>query len=201
MCRWYSFNFNISWDAQERPKTWVDIFIIDTIVREVILQKKSEILLWRIHRRWARDVHGHELTFDCFTNEEAASEVEKTIRDSHAFEVLHERGGLVNGLKVIPGETDTRGLTYKENWPESLKKAWPYYINGCCEMFLHLIDALRGGNNVPADISEAEQYYTRVNNELVQIWQHYGSDSFFHHVSGIFGYEPLYAQPRTLLVF
>lgn len=196
MSKWYSFSFNISWDRNQEPKTWIDIFIIDTIVREVISQKKSEIVFWRMHRRWFVDEHGHELTFDCFTNEEASNEIERLIKDSDAFKVLQKNKLLVEVLERIPGGAEIHGLTDKESWPECLKKSWTYYINGCCEMFLRLIENIKGGESVPTDIQNAEQFYIKVNNELIRIWQSFGCNAFFHHLNAIFGYQPLLIQPR-----
>jgi len=194
MRKWYSCNFSVSWDRGQKPKIWVDIFIIDTIVGKIISQKKSEIALWRIHRRWANDEHGHELTFDltfdCFTNEEAAKAIESLIKDNMHFKILKEAGLLTDGkeLKISPKTNDIASDT---GWPEPLKESWPYYINGCCEMFLSLIENIKGGKSVPHDINNAEKFYTEVNNEIIRIWQSFGCNAFFHHISAIFGYEPL----------
>lgn len=196
MDRWYSFNFNISWDRNEEPKTWIDIFIIDAIVHEVISQKKSIIEFWRIHRRLADDEHGHELTLDCFTNEETASEIKSLINNSDYFKIIQNRN-LLEKFEMIPADTDSKTAMINDTgWTEQLKEPWLYYIKGCCEMFLGLIENIRNGRNLPINIQDAEQFYTRVNNDLISIWQTFGCDSFFHHISAIFGYKPLHIRPQ-----
>jgi len=200
MNKWYGFNFNISWDKKQEQKTWVDIFIIDTIVRDVIFQNKSEIIFCRIHRRWAMDEHGHELTFDCFTNEETAKAIEELINKSNYFEMLRKGGLLTKDKKLekVPKDTDSiTSITNDTGWPEQLKEPWLCYINGCCDMFLRLIKNIKGGKNVPTDIQNAEQFYTKVNSELTIIWQYHGSHAFFHHLNAIFGYVPLLVKPRS----
>jgi hypothetical protein len=196
MCKWYEFNFGVSWDRKQEPKTWVDIFIIDTIIREVIYQKKSEIVLWSVHRRWFNDQHGHELTFNCFINDKTANEIEKSIKSNNTFKILQNNSLFVNDLKAVLKGADNRSLTNGENWPDELKEAWPQYINGCCRMILLLIEKIKSGRNIPTDIQSAEQFYSRINNELIGMWQRFGGVAFFHHLTAIFGYSPLLIRPQ-----
>jgi len=100
MCEWFSFKFNISWDRKQNPKTWIDVFIIDTIVREVIAQKKAEITPWRIHRRWANDEDGHELTFACRTNK-GIDAIKSIINKSDYFKMLQDGNLLNKDLEIV----------------------------------------------------------------------------------------------------
>lgn len=50
MNSWNNFRFKIDWDVNQSPKWWIDIFIIDDIVRNVLLENRDEIELWRVHR-------------------------------------------------------------------------------------------------------------------------------------------------------
>jgi hypothetical protein len=185
MCEWFSFKFNISWDRSQKPKTWIDIFIIDTIVREVISHNESKIVLWRIHRRWPDDEVGHELTFDCRTNKETTDAIETIINNNAYFKMLQD-GYLLNKKLEIVTEDITKDIAH---WPPPLQKSWPYYINGCCEMFLRLIENIRGSENIPTDIHSAEQLYKKINNQLTEIWQRHGNNAFCHHINAVFGYE------------
>lgn len=204
MDTWYSFNFNISWDRKSQPKTWIDIFIIDTIVREMISKKKSEIVFWRVHRRWCPDQTGHELTFDCFTNQDTAKAIRQLVTKSNYFEMLL-KSDLINGsveLKKVPAERDgITALTSDTGWPMALQEAWPCYINGCSEVFLRLIENVKGNRGLPPDMPTAEKLYTDVDNRIIEIWQSYGCDAFFHHLSAIFGYKPLPIRAQTWATF
>lgn len=201
MCRWYKFNFRINSPNIQNPKVWVDIFIIDKIVRDVINDKKSQIVLWTIHRRWKDDQYGHELTFACYTDEKTACWIEEFINENEFYKVLQTNNLIVGGTKVPKNEkgTNIRDIADDEStrdWTEELKESWPYYINGCCEMLLCLIKNIKGGKNEPYDIQSAEQFYTQVNNEIIKVWQYFGCRAFFHHINAIFGYQPLLIQPQ-----
>jgi len=202
--RWYGFSLRMIWPKNQEPKTWIDIFITDTIIRDVISEKQSVIELWRIHRRWARDMKGHELTLDCFTEEKNANSIKKLIRESRPLKFLQENNLLAEELETATGGERIRDIAddrSTRNWPEELKDSWPYYISGCSEMFLCLIDSLKGGAKTDIDgkdVSEIESYYTEINNRLMNIWQGHGSHAFFHHINAIFGYQPLIAKPRGI---
>ncbi|GAG92741.1 unnamed protein product [marine sediment metagenome] len=203
MNKWYGFNFKINWPDNQDPKVWIDIFIIGTIVRDVISKKKSEIDLWRIHRRWPSDEHRHEVTFDCFADKETATSIEKLIRESETFKILQANNLLAGDLKKVTGGSNIHDIADDDStrdWSEELKESWPYYINGCSEMFLFLIESLKGRSKTDVDeknISEIESFYTELNNRISEIWQRHGSHAFFHHINAIFGYEPLLAKPRS----
>lgn len=203
MNKWYGFNFRIIRPENEKPRTWIDIFIIDKIIREVICKKKVDIQLWRIHRRWKNDGSGHEFTLDCFTKEQTANSIEKLIRESEPFKILQENSLLADDLNKVPNGKNIHDIAVDEStrgWPMELKKSWPYYIQGCCEMLLYLIESLNNKiqNDVDKkDISKIESFYTELNNRLNIIWQHHGSHAFFHHLNAIFGYAPLLAEPRS----
>ena len=42
-----------------------------------------------------------------------------------------------------------------------------------------------------ATINTQLQHYKRINEQLTRHWKTQGRHAFFHHISGIFGYEPL----------
>lgn len=120
---WYTFNFKISWPEGEGVKWWVDIFIVDCIVREVLSDNASKISLWRIHRRAAGNDHGHEFTFECLTDGDTAKVIGDNIENNHMYRVLTQ-AGLIE--KYRPGDPTLQpdGLS-DEKWPDELKKAWP----------------------------------------------------------------------------
>jgi hypothetical protein len=70
MHKWYSFNFRMFWPQGQEPRWWVDILILDRIVRALVSDDALPVQLWRVHRRAVRGPSGHELTFDCFTASE-----------------------------------------------------------------------------------------------------------------------------------
>lgn len=203
MNKWYEFNFKVNWPDNQDPKVWIDIFIIGTIVRDVISANKSEIAAWRIHRRWGRDARGHEFTLSCYTTEDTAMSIEKLIKRSKAFKILQANNLLAGDFKKVTGGSNIHDIAddlSTRDWPMELKKSWPYYIQGCCEMLLYLIESLNNRIQTDVDekdISKIERLYTELNNRLTIIWQYHGSHAFFHHLNAIFGYVPLLAKPRS----
>ena len=204
MYKWYEFNFKMNWTQNQEPKTWIDIFIVDEIIQDVVSKNKSVIELWRIHRRWSNDPTGHQLILSCFTQEQNANSIKRYIIGSRPFKFLQENNLLAEELETAAGGESIRDIADDKstrNWPEELKNSWPYYISSCSEMFLCLIDSLKGGAKSDIDgkdVSEIESYYTGINNRLMNIWQGHGSHAFFHHINAIFGYQPLMAKPRGI---
>jgi len=86
MNKWYNFRFRILTLENESPRWWVDIFIMDTIARKVLLETK--ILLWRFHRRTGIDETGHQLTFHCYTDDALAESINESIKQSGEFNFL-----------------------------------------------------------------------------------------------------------------
>lgn len=199
MCEWYSFNFNIVWPEGESPKTWIDVFITDTIVRDVVRKKKSEIAFWRVHRRRKRDEHGHELSFDCCAEKNTGESIRDTILLNPAYRLLTANELLSAGnvtLQERGQAIDT--LTRDEPWPPELQRAWPYFILGVSQMYLDLMQHIKAQiPNFPAadlsniDIEEIARSYTVLDKELACIWQQFGSHAFLHHLSAAFGYNAI----------
>lgn len=63
---WHNFRLRINWPDNESPKWWLDIFVVDNLFREILINHRKEIDLWRFHRRAARDNSGHQLTLLCY---------------------------------------------------------------------------------------------------------------------------------------
>ncbi|MCJ7777060.1 MAG: hypothetical protein MUP16_01945 [Sedimentisphaerales bacterium] len=203
---WYTFNFKISWPEGEGVKWWVDIFIVDCIVREVLSSNASKILLWRIHRRAYPDGIGHEFAFECQTDESTREIIKDKITKNSAYKIL-EQEHYIEKFDLKEG-TDLPDGVVTTGWLTELQNAWPYYIHGVCEMFLILIEQLRGKisdfqgvNCSNPDIKRIEVAYKNLHNELIKVWQQYGQSAFLHHLNAIFAYEPVYINPPQLVSF
>jgi hypothetical protein len=199
MNKWYEFTFRINWPENQEPWVWIDIFLADTLVRNVLERWGLQISLWRIHRRWFPDEKGHEFSLECYTTEEVASSIDNLFKNSKEHKMLQENKllKLYNREKEekVP-KIEIEDTAVKENWPSAVKKTWPYYIRGCCEMFLHLIEVVKHDRESGDDIEQIEKFYKEVNERLTVIWQSYGCSAFLHHLNAIFGYGPCHLQMR-----
>ena len=200
---WYNFHFRINWPSNENPKWWLDIYIVDSLFREILSIHREELDLWRFHRRAAKDNSGHQLTLLCYVEKDNFKLINHTIQNSRVLRILKNNGDLKEyfyhegGNKV---ESSSDG-----NWSIEIQKSWPYFICGVSEMLLQMIDIVRTdiSNNLglqqPIEESnDIERLYLKVNERLIGLWQNEGSHAFFHHINALFGYAPLLARPRNL---
>jgi hypothetical protein len=184
---------------KQPPKWWLDIFIIDTIVRDVISENLGVISLWRVHRRATQDEIGHQLTLLCYTTDSTAKTVDELIKQHKSFKILQNKNLLREYIHEHAGSRFEE--TSDRNWPKELQKSWPYYIKGVSEMFLALIEQFRiqsSSTNNQTDFALIETFYIDLNKRLTLLWQQEGSHAFFHHINALFGYVPLVAKPMTI---
>lgn len=209
MYNWQSFRLRLEWEGKSEPKWWLDLFILDNIVRDLISDNRKNIKLWRFHRRAARDHSGHQLTIYCYTQKKVGYSINNQLLESDLFELLNktnllkeyqwnEEHGSERNMNKIEDTSDP-------NWPIEIKKAWPFYIMGVCDMFLDLIKNLSENmtNKRPKiaslkRVEPADIYYRELNKLVSDTWNINGNHAFFHHINAIFGYVPLSIYPRSI---
>jgi len=192
LIKWYFYRFRLSGDFDKETKWWLDIFIIDQIVRKIIEKTSinSKIYLWRFHRRKGKDIAGHQFSFLCYTNQSNSDEIYKFINNTDAFKILSKNDILKEyfieeGGKEIDGSGD-------RHWPEKISKSWPYFIQGASRSMVEMIklitnDTLCSINS--NNILEIEEFYQKVDKLLEYYWYEYGGHAFLHHLNGLFGYQ------------
>jgi len=200
---WHNFRFRMHWPDNENPKWWLDLFVVDSLFREILTNNREKIDLWRFHRRAARDNSGHQLTLLCYMTKENSKLINDVIQKSSTLRILNGNGNLREFLYEEGGnniENSSDG-----NWPIEIQKSWPYFIDGVSEMLLEMIDVIRTAVAEGLDLhppledpNDIERLYIKVNERLISLWQNEGSHAFFHHINALFGYAPLLAQPRNL---
>jgi len=198
MYTWNRFRFRMNTDWQRGPRWWIDLYVMDTVIRDVIIANKAELSLWRMHRRANNDAIGHQVSLSCYTTANAAIGIEeaiqghecfKSVRDALTMKCLRELGG-----EAIDEISDA-------SWPQELRKSWPHYICGVSQMLLDLIEQVRpqrSADTTAPDIVAVESLYTEVERRLTHLWEQHGSHAFLHHLNALFGYVPLLAQPRSI---
>ena len=78
------------------------------------------------------------------------------------------------------------------HWSPALQRNWPSYIMGVSTLWLGLIDDFiadvsTGDDDVFALLEE----YREVDSRITTVWRDEGQHAFLHHLSAVFGYEPL----------
>ena len=206
MHKWHHNQFRMQWPENEPPKWWIDLFIVDTLIREVISNYRNEIRLWRFHRRAARDNSGHQLTLLCYTTQQCSVSIDNVIQESDEFGILRHHDLLKEYIPKDGGSNIEDSSD--ENWPLEIQKSWPYFIVGVSEMLLELIDLIKRDTveslRLPPSIealTDIERLYLKVNERLNVLWRQQGSHAYFHHMNALFGYARLLARPRDFAAF
>jgi hypothetical protein len=205
MNKWYSFNFRICRPPDQEPRWWIDILILDCIVRAVVSDETLSIGLWRVHRRAALDESGHEFTFDCFITEATANAVDDYVQRDAALSFLVTQQLLVkpNGYSMKERGGSLNSIS-RETWPAELQEAWPFYIHGVCRALLWMIEAIRRATpdcpdvrqpGVDADV--VKRSYQGFGQRLGNEWRDYGHDAFLHHLNAVFAYQPLLVRSNV----
>ncbi len=204
MNKWWHFWFRINW-PENQLRWWIDIFIFDTIVRQILIENREEIYLWRVHRRATRDQEGHQFTFLCYSQDKTAQLINKKIISSSALIKL-KNAKLLEKYFWKEEEQDKNNKTNiedtsDESWPIEIQRSWPFFIMGVSEMLLKLIEKIKENTPLPdlsIPINSIESYYMKLNDKLSNIWLNNGQHAFFHHINALFGYVPLLVKPRSV---
>jgi len=203
MNRWFHYRFRFQLAEGDIPRWWLDLAVLDLVVREVLTKWRAELALWRLHRRCnPSDEAGHQFTFLAYTQEHTANRIDLLIQDIRLVQNLESQGFLREYRLVREAADDIHLVegTSDKNWPPEVQKAWPFYIMGVSEMLLDLVHQLKGGTDTPElsqGLGELEVYYDHLAELMTGMWRQFGSHAYLHHLNALFGYQPLLVRPRT----
>lgn len=197
--RWWYVRFRLRLSPGEEVDSYLDTLIADQIVRPVIAQYRSDIALWRFHRRWPRDTTGHQFSFIFFAPQPTATRIVEAISADPLVAGL-QREGLLLAFSVDPADAANAmdpGATSDPAWPDAIQREWPAFIQGASHMWLGLVHA------EAARYEELELHarYRAVEAALEELWFKEANHAFFHHLSAIFGYKPVRILRRDIMTF
>ena len=189
---WYTFRFRFRWDGSSVPKWWLDLFIVDTVVRDLVDRHKASIRFWRFHRRAQNDAGGHTLSFFVYTDEHVSKSMNEAASAHQSIILLRENDLLADYRKENSG-TEIEAAS-DPCWSKELRDAWPSYVMGISNMILELVSVIKSQREEPdgnAGIDGLATYYESVSARLAAIWQNEGSHALLHHLNAMFGYVPV----------
>jgi hypothetical protein len=193
---WWYCRFKIDWPPGTDPDMSFDLLLADAVVAPVLRQHRQAIAYWRFHRRAVRDPAGHQFSFIFYTDPGAAT---KVMADLHRSEIL-QRALSEQRLEQVNCDDPARPArpnvsdTSDPNWSDEIRKNWPAYIMGVSDSWLGLIaDAMRN-TQAGADLQTLVDQYRQAHEAITALWTREGQHAFIHHLSAIFGYEPLLIQ-------
>lgn len=85
---WWKAGFQMRWPEDTEPRWYMDLFIAHAIISPVLDQYEKDIVLWRFHRRAARDQGGHQFSFIFYCTGETAQMIYNAIEGSNKLEKM-----------------------------------------------------------------------------------------------------------------
>ena len=89
------------------------------------------------------------------------------------------------------------------NWPIEIQRSWPYFIMGASQGWLMLIQELSADPPLEGSVTYDQllEHYRDVDTRLTAQWREYGQHAYLHHLSAVFGYEPIRLRASELRLF
>ena len=191
---WWKVRFRIAWPEDTERDQTVALLLADAVVNPVLKKHAEQLLWWRFHRRAARDHAGHQFSFLFYSNTDVAALVMKDIEQSEILQSAIEAGLVMKVIYPDTSKPDYPGIeAYSDpSWSLSIQRHWPSYIMGVSAMWLGLIDEMKQFDLADeTDIDLLYEQYRSINEYLILVWNLEGQHAFLHHLSAVFGYQPM----------
>lgn len=203
---WWYARFVTNWPPDAEPSWHVDLVLAHRVVSPCLTRYENEIKLWRFHRRAVRDQAGHQFSFVFYSNRETAQVIFAALRADPTLQLLRAKGLVIRDSYDDPDSVIRPNLedTSDPGWSDSVRKSWPYFIQGVSRMWLNLIADVSekaSAGNPPAGIDETLDLYVRINLAVETMWREEGQHAFLHHLNAVFEYQPLVMRHHFLLGF
>ncbi len=201
---WWQARYRINWPPDSDPYWYVDLYIAHQIVAPVLTRYRSEIVLWRFHRRAVRDDSGHQFSFLFYTTAQTAGKIYTDLRSDRRVQLLKSGGKLLQDDydDIVRRSKPQIEDTSDPGWTAPVRKSWPYFIMGVSRMWLQLISEIADQTPaVPPPASRETEFYQQVQVSMTNLWQTEARHAFLHHLNALFAYEPIIVYEKRYLQF
>jgi hypothetical protein len=191
---WWTCRFKISWPPDAGADGAVDLLLAHAVIGPVLHEYSKDLSWWRFHRRAVRDETGHQFSFLFYSTSRVSFQIMKAMRESKILRRALD-AGIVEEVTFDDPTKPTHPqieATSDYRWSPALQRNWPSYIMGVSALWLGLIDDFMA--DVPRhndDVSALLEQYRQANSKVTALWRNEGQHAFLHHLSAVFGYEPL----------
>ena len=203
---WRAVRFQNQWPEGMPAEWYMDALIAHRVVGPILDRYRTQIPLWRFHRRAARDAAGHQFSFIYFADAVTACRVVEAVNsDTLVADLL--AAGLIqrlvtdeNGQIIKPDIADTSD----PNWSPVVQRSWPYFIMGVSQTWLEMIETEAGRRQSSIDqasIESLQEQYRLIDDEVRNVWKTEGQHAFLHHLNAVFGYAPIHVGAGVLRKF
>ena len=204
---WWKAAFVFTWPEDEEPLWHLDLLIAHQVIGPVLRHGENQIGLWRFHRRAVRDDAGHRFSFIFYSSASMAQKIFHAIRANSDLQAMKASGRIIADVYDDTSEVKKPGLKdcSDPNWPEAIRKTWPYFINGVSRTWLELVEYLAQENKLEKEgVSPLEQrlsFYRDINGLVETLWLEEGGHAFLHHLNGVFGYSDVIIYEKRSMSF
>lgn len=201
---WWSIAFRMDWDREQSPEWYLDALLADQVCAPALTEFRSQIRLWRFHRRAGQDKVGHRFKLLVFTDAETAEALYRRVRADSVLQWLESERLVVSVTMTGADETELPRIARSSDgaWPPEIQASWPWFIMGVSQTWLSLIQQVT--MDEPAEELSTQavlDYYDSVNDRVDTLWRKYGQHVYLHHLNALFGYQPLIIRETNLKRF
>ena len=202
---WWQLRIRLTWPKDEQPDFAAHLLIAEQLYLPVIIENQGDMPLWRFHRRAGRGDSGNQFSLIFFSDKATAARIEEEVASAELTHWLLD-SKLIDKVRFAqrsPEELGRLELTSDPEWPIDIQRSWPYFAMGASQTWLMLVQELSQQDALEGDVDYVTlmQHYREVDTRLNAQWQQYGQHAYLHHLSAIFGYQPLQIRSSTLRVF
>jgi hypothetical protein len=203
---WWAARYRFHWPPDTQPVWYMDLYLAHQVILPRLVDNEAEILLWRFHRRAARDGGGRQFSFLFYSSPQSARRIFDELKMDPLVHNLKSAGVIVQEVYDDPAKLELPNIEDMgdKNWPIPIQKSWPYYIMGASQMWLSLIVAVAAEkmtDNPPASIEDIKSFYQGADEAITRLWQQDGRHAFMHHLNALFEYEPLIYWEKRYMTF
>ncbi len=202
---WWDVGISIA-RAEDAQTLWhVDTLLADQLFRPIIKELGPRLKVWRFHRRARRDERGHLFRFFFYSDIATAELVNERVEAATLLSWLRDQK-VVKRVSPVDTATPTRpglGDRSDRGWPPEIKASWPYFAMGVSQSWLALIEQARAANPA-AEPHSAENLladYKNTNDQVTALWREQAQHAYLHHLSALFGYQPVLIRNNVLTRF
>jgi hypothetical protein len=203
---WWYARFRIKWAEETEPLWHIDLLLAHRVAAPLLRTYHKEISFWRFHRRAARDPEGHQFSLAFYSNPDTAHRMIDSLKADKLLQKMKRAGIIIQDIYDDPAQLSTPRIedTSDGTWSPQIRKSWPFYIMGVCQMWLSLITevtATTPDQPKSSSLPKMIPFYQKVNDTIKTLWREQGAHSLLHHLNAIFGYEPVFVREVNLRRF
>jgi hypothetical protein len=203
---WWYARFRMKWPENAEPSWHIDLLIAHKIIAPLLHRYNEPISFWRFHRRAARDTEGHQFSFTFYSSPDTANQVFDSLRSDAILKKMKRAGVIIQDVYDDTGKLIASNIedTSDGQWAAPVRKSWPFFIMGVCEMWLSLITQITESMSAEQKILSLPKmlvFYQKADENIKALWREQGCHSLLHHLNAIFGYEPVLVREVHLKRF